>query len=182
MREIWLIVNTVAGILAIACILRVWGHKVQLAPRDMLMHFACVVTDWLVKPLRKILPLKPRSLDLAGIVAALIIALLAAVVYNLLLGSAGKVVNPGIAALQAVGWLIEKFLYLLMFVIIGQAILSWVNPNAPVAPSLNLLTRPMLAPIRKVLPAFGGIDFSPLVLIIAVQLLISLSNRVFGSM
>ncbi len=181
MREIWWLIQSIAGLLAIACLLRVWGHKVQLLQRDVLMHFACTVTDWLVLPLRKILPLKARAIDLAGVLAAVIIAVAAALLYNLItlgMGSSG-LQNPGMMVFQAVGWLIEKTLYLMIFVLIAQAILSWVNPNAPIAPSLNLLSRPLLAPIRKFLPAIGGIDFSPLALVLILQLLSSLTSRIF---
>ncbi len=180
MRELWWLIQSIAGLLAIACLLRVWGHKVQLLQRDVLMHFSCTVTDWIVLPLRKILPLKPRSLDLAGILAAIVIAVLAALIYNLLiLGSGRGLPNPGMMVFQAVGWLLEKTLYLMIFVLIAQAILSWVNPNAPVAPSLNLLSRPLLAPLRKIVPILGGIDFSPLVLILILQLLIQYSAKIF---
>ena len=180
MSEIWWIIQTLAGVIAIACLLRVWGAKVSLHPRDMLMHFSCTVTDWLVLPIRKLLPLKPRQLDFAGLFAAATIAVIVALIYSTLFQfSAGLVPNIGIVALQALGWLISKSLYLVLFVVLAQAVLSWVNPNAPVAPALTLLSRPLLAPIRQLLPAIGGIDFSPLVLVLAVQVLISLVGRFF---
>ncbi len=181
MRAIWWLIQAVAGILVIACLLRVWGHKVQLLQRDVLMHFSCTVTDWIVLPLRKILPLKPRAIDLAGVLAAVTIAVLAALIYNVLILSVvgGALPNPGMMVFQAVGWLIEKTLYLIIFVLIAQAILSWVNPNAPVAPSLNLLSRPILAPLRKLPLTIGGIDFSPLLLILGLQFLIQICANFF---
>jgi YggT family protein len=50
-------------------------------------------------------------------------------------------------------------------------LISWVNPLAPVAPALSVLLRPLLEPIRRILPTIGGIDLSPMVLLIAVYLL-----------
>jgi YggT family protein len=50
-------------------------------------------------------------------------------------------------------------------------IISWVNPLAPVAPALSMLLRPLLVPIQRILPALGGIDLSPMVLLIVVYVL-----------
>ena len=57
-------------------------------------------------------------------------------------------------------------------VIFGAVIASWVQlpPSHPIANMLRALTEPALGPIRQRLPAVGGIDFSPLVLLIAVRL------------
>ena len=183
MKEIWWIIQTLAGVIAIACLLRVWGSKVSLHLRDMLMHFSCTVTDWLVLPIRKLLPLKARQLDFAGLAAAAAIAVVVALVFSTLFQlSVGLVPNLGLVAMLALGWLIDKSLYLVLFVVLAQAVLSFVNPNAPVAPALAVLSRPFLAPIRRFLPVIGGIDFSPLVLVLAVQVLISLVGRFFPAM
>ena len=57
-------------------------------------------------------------------------------------------------------------------VILGAVIASWLQlpPSHPIANMLRALTEPVLAPIRQRLPAMGGIDFSPLVLLVAVRL------------
>ena len=58
-------------------------------------------------------------------------------------------------------------------VIFGAVIASWIQlpPTHPIANLLRAATEPVLAPIRQLLPATGGIDFSPLVLLVGVQLL-----------
>jgi YggT family protein len=56
--------------------------------------------------------------------------------------------------------------------VIVQAILSWVNPFAPLAPAIQQLTQPLLAPIRKIIPLVGGVDLSPLALILLLQILL----------
>jgi YggT family protein len=59
-----------------------------------------------------------------------------------------------------------------------QAILSWVNPLAPVMPVLRTLTDPMLEPIRRIMPNLGGVDLSPLVLLILAQVALMVLNRI----
>ena len=59
-----------------------------------------------------------------------------------------------------------------MGIVLLSAILSWVNPQAPFAPTLNALTRPFLAPVRRIIPLVGGVDLSPLVILIVVQVLL----------
>ena len=67
----------------------------------------------------------------------------------------------------------------LTVLIIARAVLSWVNPSPynPVVRWVYRLTEPMLGPIQSVLPAPGGIDFSPLVAILLIQLLEQLITR-----
>lgn len=58
-------------------------------------------------------------------------------------------------------------------VVFGAVIISWIQlpPSNPVAMFLQTLTEPLLAPIRRVLPDMGGLDFSPLVLLFGLRLL-----------
>ena len=69
--------------------------------------------------------------------------------------------------------LVKAMLWLLIVVVLVQAVLSWVAPDGPLAGLLNALTFPFLRPIRKVLPPIGGtLDLSPLVVIVIAQLLL----------
>jgi YggT family protein len=74
--------------------------------------------------------------------------------------------------LWAVLWLARSVLYLLLGLVILQAILSWVNPFAPLAPAVQQLTEPLLSPIRRFVPLIGGVDLSPLVLVVLLQALL----------
>ena len=76
--------------------------------------------------------------------------------------------------LSALATLVDLVLSAYMWIIIGRAIISWVNadPYNPIVRFLFEVTEPLLARIRRVVPIFGGgIDFSPMVLIIAVLFL-----------
>ena len=63
-------------------------------------------------------------------------------------------------------------IYVLVFALIVQAVLSWVSPHAPVAPLFDALTRPFLRPLRRVVPPLANVDLSPLLLIILLQVLL----------
>jgi YggT family protein len=83
--------------------------------------------------------------------------------------------------LYALFGIIDMILQVLVWVIIVQVILSWLvafnvintqsNFVRTVLDALERLTAPLYRPIRKILPDFGGIDFSPIILILAIQIL-----------
>ena len=83
--------------------------------------------------------------------------------------------------LYALFGIIDMILQVLVWVIIAQVIISWLvafnvintqsNFVRTVLDVLERLTAPLYRPIRKILPDFGGIDFSPIVLILAIQIL-----------
>lgn len=128
------------------------------------------ITDWAVTPLRAILP-TGNKVD----TASLLMAFLCAVVELLLMMSIsgygfaeGILLRlPVVALLMAVKWALS----LATWVCIFQAILSWLNPMQPIMPVLNTLLAPLLDPIRRHMPRTGMIDFSPLVLILILQVL-----------
>ena len=88
--------------------------------------------------------------------------------------------------LSALFSIIDMILQVLVWVIIAQVIVSWLvafnvinvqsNFVRTVLDALDRLTAPLYRPIRKVMPDFGGIDFSPIVLILAIQILRKLNE------
>ncbi|HXZ91846.1 MAG TPA: YggT family protein, partial [Burkholderiales bacterium] len=109
------------------------------------------------------------GLDLASVVAAWLLQLIALVLLAALSRPA-----PGIAALAVVALidLLRFSVYILSFAVVVQAILSWVNPETPLGPVFDALTRPFLRPLRRVLPPIANVDLSPLVLLIVLQVLL----------
>ena len=74
----------------------------------------------------------------------------------------------------ALAYIIQKVLWLYMWIIIIRAVISWVNPDPynPIVRILYSVTDPVLLAIRRRLPLFfGGIDFSPIVVILAIVFL-----------
>ena len=85
-------------------------------------------------------------------------------------------VDPSLFALliarQALLGTLRLVIYLLIGALILQAVLSWVNPYSPLGPVVHQFTRPLLAPIQRFVPPIANIDLSPLVAILALQLVL----------
>jgi YggT family protein len=103
------------------------------------------------------------------------------VYFGVMLGLTGLIaVAP--ETLLAVAWIaciavLRMTVYLLMGVVIIVAVLSWVSPYSPLASFFDALSRPLLLPVRRRLPPLGGIDLSPLVVVLLLQVvLIVLGN------
>lgn len=90
--------------------------------------------------------------------------------------------------LVAIAKILDIGLSLYMYIIIARAVISWVNPDPynPIVRFLNSVTEPVLYRIRRKLPLFGGIDFSPIIVIMAiifiqsfvVQSLVQMATRI----
>jgi len=175
-RILWLLIETLGGLLAMACLLRAWAHRQHLNPRHPLSLFIHALSDWLVRPLQRLV--RPtRTSDVAAVTAAALIALLLTLAQVLLW--TGRFPDPGQTLLGTVLWLARTAIYLAMGLIVVQAILSWVNPHAPMAPAIRQLTEPLLAPFQRRLPAIAGVDLSPLVLFLLLQVLLILIDPAF---
>lgn len=169
-RILWLVIETVGSLLAVACVLRAYAHRVHLNPHNPISQFVSALTDWLVLPLRKAIPAS-RTMDWASVIGAVMVAASTALLFFVVLGGV-RVPNPGSVLLLAAIWLIRWTVWLAIGLVLIQAVLSWVNPYAPLAPAIQQLTQPLLAPLRRVIPAIGGFDLSPLVLILLLQVVL----------
>jgi YggT family protein len=74
-----------------------------------------------------------------------------------------------IAGITLAQWVIYEIMALLLL----EVLFSWVNPSAPFAPFVRALNEPFLKPVRKLIPAIGGLDFSPMIILILLQVLIN---------
>jgi YggT family protein len=126
------------------------------------------VTNPVLKPFRMILP-DIGSIDTGGFVGAVFVKLLELVCVFLLTGLALN--GVGLLFLSCV-LVLKLMLTILFYAILLQAVLSWFNPgNRVLVDVLLTLTRPILGVFQSWLPTLGGIDFSPLVAILALQLI-----------
>ncbi len=133
--------------------------------RNSAGEFIMALTDWVVLPARRHIPAW-HGLDSASLLLAYGVEIL---YLGLLLTVQGAGVSPQGLLVWAVVKLMVMAVYLLMAALLVQAILSWTNPHTPLAPLLNAITQRFLAPIRRVIPLMGGIDLSPLVLLVVCQ-------------
>jgi len=170
------LVETVLGLFALALLLRFYLQLVRAPFRNPLSRFLCAATDFAVVPARRVVPglwgMDLATLGLAWL-AQFLELFLVFQIKGLGLGPSLPLLLLALALLAAV-LLFKISVYILMVAALVQALLSWVNPHTPVAPALDALTRPFLRPIQKRLPLLGGVDLSPLVLIVACQLVLML--------
>lgn len=173
-QAIIFLADAVIGFFSVLFLLRFYMQAFRVSFSGPFGHFVVTLTNWAVKPLRRIVP-GLFGLDLASLLAALVLQLiLMAVVLSL---SAAIYLADGTALGIAVVWgavrgVLRLSIYLLIGALILQAVLSWVNPYSPLSAPVNQLTRPLLAPIRRVLPPISGIDLSPLVAILLAQVVL----------
>lgn len=165
-----LLLEVATGILAGACLLRLYMQyqRIAMSARsgNPLGRFVFALTDWLVLPLRRVLPAIGR-LDTASLVAAYLIELLQLGLLWLLAGAGGGLFALPLLAIFGVLHLIISGLTGLVIV---YAIMSWMPTQSIISDVIERLCAPLLAPIRRVLPLIGGIDLSPLALLLLLQI------------
>jgi YggT family protein len=165
-----LILQVIVGMLAGTCLLRLYmqWHRIPLAAKagNPLGPFIFALTNWLVLPLRRILPALGR-LDTASAVAA----------YLVVLGKIGLMILLGMGGGE--WWMIMWVAFLdllglclsgLFGLVLVHVVLSWVRTDSPMADWVDRMVLPLLWPLRRILPTLGGIDLSPLVLLLLIQL------------
>lgn len=168
-----LIVDTVASVLGGVLLLRFWMQAVRVRPPASVAQFTFQLSDWLVRPLRRIVP-GVGGYDWASLIGAFLIVLLASSVW-LIAGIPFPIIL--LMALQRfLQWIIYGFMALLVI----EAIFSWVNPHAPLAPFVRALNEPLLRPLRRVVPLIGSLDLSLLVALILLQVAQLLVGMMFG--
>jgi YggT family protein len=168
------LVRTALDLIACAFFLRFWMQWARVPFQNPFAQFLVKVTDFAVRPARKLVP-GLFGMDWASLVLLFLAEALSVLAVHWLMSypfaAAGLQVVPGFALLAAASAL-RLGLYVLMGLIILQAILSWVNPFSPMAPVFYALSRPVLAPFQKVIPPISGVDLSPLAALIVIQLLL----------
>ena len=162
------LIETLAAFFVYLLLARFHFQWLRVPFRNQVGEFVVATTNWIVQPARRVIP-PLAGLDLASVIAAWLLQLIALVLLAALSRPA-----PGIAALAVVALvdLVRFSLYILSFAVVVQAILSWVNPETPLGPVFDALTRPFLRPLRRVLPPIANVDLSPLVLLILLQVLL----------
>lgn len=168
-----LLTDTLTALFGVTLLARVFVNWVGLPARNPVAQFVLALTDWLVKPLRRVVPDVGR-LESAALLCAYLVAVLSLLV-------------PLMLAAAEIEWfriLIAGFIRLLQWALDGlfwltvlYALLSWINPHAPIAPAIGLLMRPFIAPFRRIVPLVGGVDLSPMALVLVIVVLREIMSR-----
>ena len=177
------VIDWLFGFFTLALLARFAMQWTRASFRNPLGQFVVAVTDWAVVPVRRLIP-SAFGVDLATLFLAwLAQAMFHGLVFGLF--TAAAAVTPGAIAslaLLAVVTTARLAIYLLFGAVIVSALLSWINPYAPLAPVVNAIALPFLRPLQRLIPTIGGVDLSPLVLLLVLQVLLSLLTSVQRSL
>jgi YggT family protein len=168
-----LIVDAAATILGGVLLLRFWMQAIRVRAPVAVGQFIFTLTDWLVRPLRRVLP-GVGGYDWASLFGAFLVVLLASSLF-FFHGLDGLGVLQ-MALYRFLTWILYGFMALLII----EAVFSWINPNAPLAPFVRALNEPILGPLRRVVPLLGGLDLSLLVALILLQIAKIILEMLFG--
>jgi YggT family protein len=164
-----LIINTLVGLYLLLVVMRFLLQLVRADFYNPISQFIVKATNLPLIPLRKVIP-GIGGIDVASIVLALLVQAVAIVLILLLNG-----IQP--PPLQVVIWSAIGILSLLLKVyfwgLLITVIASWVAPNSynPVLILINQILEPAMKPIRKIMPDLGGIDISPIIMFLLIQVL-----------
>jgi len=161
------LLDVVGGLLTGACLLRLY-MQLQRGPfGNPIGGLVFALTDWIILPLRKLIP-PVGKWDLSSLVAAILFQVLQYVLFLLLVGAAAAwawlpwLVLFGLAKVAVSG---------LMGLLIVHAVMSWIAARSPLSGVVWRLCAPVLRPFQKVIPLLGGVDLSPLVVLVLLQVL-----------
>ena len=161
-----LVLDVVAGLLAGTCLLRLLMQRQRISFHQPVGRFVFALSDWLVLPLRKVMP-SWSAWDLSSLAGAWLIKLAQVSLLWLLSGGAAPWILLPWFSLLSLAQLVVSGLSALVLV---YAVMSWVSPQSPLNDLVAKLVEPVLRPFRRWVPLIGGIDLSPLVLLLALQM------------
>ena len=164
------LIQTVLSLYLLAMLLRFLLQLVKADFYNPISQFLVKITSPLVVPVRKIVP-GFGGLDLATLLLSLALQILAIAAVLMLNGFA--LPNPLQLLLWGVLGLVGLLVNIYFFALLAMIILSWVAPGSshPAVYLLHQITEPVMAPVRKIVPPLGGLDFSPIVVFILINII-----------
>ena len=162
-----MVLDMVAGLIAGTCLLRFLMQWQRISFHQPLGQFVFAVTDWLLLPLRRVIPAW-SAWDLSSVVGAFLIKWVQYTLLWLLAGGQGALGLLPLVGLVGLAQLVVSALSALVLVL---AVLSWINPGSPMYSLVARLSQPFLRPFQRVVPLVGGVDLSPIALLLLLQIL-----------
>ena len=161
-----LLLNVVGGLLTGACLLRWYMQHQRVSFNNPLGQLVLALTSWLVLPLRKITKALPGG-DWASALGAWLVQLVQFLLLWLVAGSVASVAAVFVVATIGVANIAISSMVVILLV---HCVLSWLSTgNAVIQAVFYQLTAPLLRPLRKIIPLVGGVDLSPIVLMVLLQ-------------
>lgn len=161
-----LLLDVIAGLLGGACLLR-WYMQWQRVPfGNPVGRLVFALSDWLVLPLRRVVPSVGRW-DVSSLLGAWLIELLQFLLLWALMGGHASLASLPVLALFG---LLKLALSGMTGLVIVFAIMSWVQTPNPIFMVLQRLCDPLLQPFRRLIPLIGGVDLAPLALLVVLNI------------
>ena len=167
------LIQIIFGLYILAVLLRYLLARVRADFYNPLSQFIVKVTNPAIKPLRRLIP-GYFGVDWPSIVLLFFIQAVEIILISLIVS--GRIPAPMGLLVLTFAYLLKEVIYVYLFIILIQIVISWVNPGAynPATVIMYQLSEPVLKPARRLIPSAGGFDFSPMIVIIGMQLLIIL--------
>ncbi len=169
------LLEVVTGLLGSACLLRLYMQHQRIPFGNPIGSLVFALTDWLVPPLRRVVPPIGRW-DMASLLAAWLLKLVQFLVLWAMTGGALALVP-----VSAVFGVLALVIHGLTGLLIVYAVLSWVQTRSPLADVIDRLVAPPLRPLRRVVPMVGGMDLTPLVLLVLLQIAAIVLRHALGA-
>lgn len=177
-----LILDTAIGFITLMLLARFFMQWQRVSFRNQIGQFVVTTTDWIVRPLRRVVP-GMFGLDMASLLPAWAFQTLF-VFIEMAAHGVPFTGNPAgvLLGLWGLGLveLLRMIVYLIFAVVLVSAVLSWVAPHAPAGPVFHSLAAPFLRPFRRIVPTVANVDLSPLVLLLVLQILLMLLGGLRG--
>lgn len=162
------LINTLFSLYILMIMLRFLLAAVRADFYNPVSQFLVKVTNPVLLPLRRVVPALGK-VDTSALLAMILLQMISFVLIGLLRGGA---IPLGSLLVLTIAELVGLLLNVFLFAILIQVILSWINPGTynPAISLVYSITEPVLSPCRRLLPPVSGIDFSPIIALIGIQL------------
>lgn len=167
------LIDSVFGLYICAVLLRLLFQIVRADFYNPLCQAIVTVTNPVLRPMRRYIPAL-FTIDTSSVLLIVSLQLLNTYLLAVVVGITPKVAGLLVVAIAEVA---NKTVWIFMGAVVIQIVLSWVAPGGynPVIGIINALSEPLLRPARRLLPPLGGLDFSAMVVVIGLNLLLMLA-------
>lgn len=167
-------IRSATGLLGLLCVLRLLVLPARSYRYEPTFYLIAKLTDWLIRPMNRVLP-GIWGYETSPVIAATL-SYAAGYMFHWwiqetpLQEEAGILV--GASLVLGMAQFFRTVIYVLIAVVIVHVIISWVNPGAPLAYLFREFSDRVLAPFRRVIPPVGNFDFTPIAAIFVAQVVL----------